>query len=189
MFSLSKKFIFFHSGRCGGTSIKHFLEDQIEDCIRCGHESVASMESMISDYNIDCSNFFRFTSVRNPWQRMVSNYLHTERYNNLSHRHLLNKIDHFRINLKYILEYRSMPDKLHNNLFPKYDDFDLVLKIEDIDIGIEKLSKHLDIEPKSIGIKNSIDRDFPYEIFYDKYSIELIEKYFYKSIEKFNYSF
>lgn len=189
MFSISKRFIFFHAGKCGGTAIKHYLEDQIDDCVRCGHKNVKDMESMIFDYGIDGSDFLKFTSVRNPWERMVSNYLHTEKHHNLTDRHLIMKINHFRVNLKFILEYHSMTDKLYNNLFPKYEEYDLVIKTEDMQNGINELSKLLKIEQREIQTRNVSSHNFPYNLFYDKDSIELIEKYFYKCIERFNYSF
>lgn len=187
MYSLSKKFIFFHSGRAGGTSIKHFLTQNIDDCVRCGHKGLSYMKSLITESGHNPDEFKKITSVRNPWDRMVSNYFHTLKYNKIPEQHLITQIKHFRHNLKAILEYRPITDNLYNNFFPNYDDFDLVIKLENIDQGMKTLCNLLDIKYTYVKKVNSSSPGVPYDLFYDKESSELIEKYFYKCIEMFDY--
>lgn len=189
MFSLSNKFIFFHPGRCGGTSVKAFINKQVPDCIRCGHNSLSEIESQIKSYGCDPKSFFKFSCVRNPWERMVSVYLNTQNHLGFTDRHLINQIDHFRKHLYKTLEINKLGDRQHFNLFPDYEKFDLVLRLEHLQEDILKLCHTLNLEFNISDIPsiNKSNSEVPYSLFYDKESSELISKHFKNSIDMFGY--
>jgi len=187
MYSLSNKFIFFHPGRSGGTSIKKFLAQNFKDCTRCGHKSLSHIERLVSDAGYNPHEFKKITCVRNPWDRMVSNYFHTLKHNKIPETHLLIQIKNFRENLRAILQDRPMTDNLYHNFFPNYEDFDFVVRLENIHKDMKSLCEILCIDYIFLDKSNSSNPGIPYNLFYDKESSELIEKYFYRCIEKFDY--
>ena len=90
MISSAKKFIFIHIPRSGGNSIQSTLVDYCdEELVKIGegahqftlkhHEFNLKKHSMIRDYHAafgdgTVTEFFKFTSVRNPWDRIMSRW-------------------------------------------------------------------------------------------------------------------
>jgi hypothetical protein len=189
MFSISNKFIFFHPGRSGGTSIKSFLTSQVDDCIRCGHESLDEICDRIRGYDKDPNQFFKFTCVRNPWDRMVSVYLNTQKRYGFNDRHLINQIDHFRLHLYKTLEINTLGPRQFFNLFPDYRKFDLVIRLEYLKEDMAKLchTLNIDFDIDDIPATNQSNFHAPYSLFYNKQSSELISKHFKQCIDMFKY--
>jgi hypothetical protein len=77
------KFIFIHSIKTGGTSIRNYLNDY-SDIISVSdrrspfyfHVSAIEMEKYFQEQGWDWNNYFKFAFVRNPWDRVVSFYHH-----------------------------------------------------------------------------------------------------------------
>tara|TARA_R110002167_G_C12683722_1_gene651688 strand:- start:1553 stop:2134 length:582 start_codon:yes stop_codon:yes gene_type:complete len=77
MINHEHKFLFLHLPKTGGTSINKFFNDKFDNNKReFGHP-------YLSDYK--CNNFddyFKFTVVRNPYDRLVSAFFYMKEYSN-----------------------------------------------------------------------------------------------------------
>ena len=78
MFDIDKKYIFTHPQKCGGTSIEEllgmFTKEKIRTQRKYKHHSLSFHISAINDHGYSTEDFFKFSVIRNPWDRMVSYY-------------------------------------------------------------------------------------------------------------------
>jgi len=77
--SIEKKFIALANPRCGSTSVRVGLDKYCEyrsrvNCRLDHHDALRTVQGFIEEIGLDLSNFFIFTTVRNPWDRAVSIY-------------------------------------------------------------------------------------------------------------------
>lgn len=70
--SYQNKFIFIKINKTAGTSIQSCINESVDDLQETGHR-------ILRDYKVNYQDFFKFTFVRNPWDKMVSFY-HFHRY-------------------------------------------------------------------------------------------------------------
>ena len=76
MICRKNKFIFVHIPKTGGTSIEKLFDDSFygwdeKHCLWKQHCSIHQMQSV---YGIDIDNYYKFSIIRNPWDRAVSDY-------------------------------------------------------------------------------------------------------------------
>ena len=93
MISLKHGFLFIHIPKTAGNSIQNILQDYSEENLVCGapyQDGVERFEVRSDDYTIHkhstlsdyhqqlgsevIDSLFKFTCVRNPWERMISFY-------------------------------------------------------------------------------------------------------------------
>ena len=68
------KFLYLHLPKTGGTSINKFFNDRFNDNeFDFGHP-------YLSDYGNKISHYFKFTIVRNPYDRLVSAFFYMSKY-------------------------------------------------------------------------------------------------------------
>ena len=67
----SHRFIYFHIPKTGGTSVKEALSDISHQMVR-PHNNVAKAREVLGNKTFD--SYFKFATVRNPWDKMVSAY-------------------------------------------------------------------------------------------------------------------
>jgi len=75
MISHKHKFIFTHINKCGGTTISNILRQYVE---RRGFDH-DKLSVRIKDCIGDSKDYFKFTFVRNPWDKMTSFYHYHKR--------------------------------------------------------------------------------------------------------------
>ena len=76
MISHKHKFIFTHINKCAGSAVIHSLNTSCSDLVRQGngHETVLrNMEDCLGEPQ----EYFKFAFVRNPWDRVLSNYFYS----------------------------------------------------------------------------------------------------------------
>jgi hypothetical protein len=87
MLDLKRKIIFTHPKKCAGTSIEHLFgwlpctkktptKEYRDQFVKEKHTSLDAHLERVRDENLDASDFFIFSCVRNPWDRAVSLYFH-----------------------------------------------------------------------------------------------------------------
>jgi len=183
MISFDKKFIFLHPGKCGGSSVKCELKiaarkykfdfEHAE-----GHNNLEFFLNLIVGKNLNPDDFFKFTIVRNPWDRAVSWYYHW---------HMVHKPKEEKEPFNRWLKSRGK-----NLSFIDFNQIDYVIKLEEIDIGMSYVFDKLGIPLKTIDSHITYDTGRPqkhYKEYYDPKTKEIVHNINRDMVEKFNYIF
>lgn len=180
MISHQYKCIFIHISRTAGTSIEQTICGknwwQINKDTK--HITASKAKELYKDY---WSSYFKFSIIRNPWDRIVSCYhylWYKKKYPNQDLEYMLNNFEPPSWEQDGIIEYTDIiGDEL--NFIGRYenllDDFNFIKH----NIGLKKPLSHI----------GKGDRDKNYQHYYTKQTIELVENMYHKSIKKFNYTF
>jgi len=143
------KIIFIHIAKNCGNSIKRLLskEEHLElcDCFKLFHTN-----NKLLDYEnkfLDLTSFFKFTIIRNPWDRLVSYYTHKKDY----------------LNSK--IKFRELLENKYNSKIEDINDINIISELKNFK-GLEyndeyiKLLKKLDMLQDRINeIKNNKNYD------------------------------
>ena len=133
-------------------------------------------------------NYFKFAFVRNPWERLVSEY-----------EFILNRPEHGRY--KRVNGLKDFDGFIHMQI-PRPDAYqlnmlsdqrgrllmDFVGHLENLDRDWQTVCEKIGIAHHALPHKNVTERQ-PYQAYYDKQSIQLVAKHWAREIELFGYDF
>ena len=186
-----KKYVFVHIPKTAGGSI---CEKLIKDgAMRALHEVHPTSTRLCEKYSPD--EFFYFTFVRNPWDRIYSLYNFTEfKY----HKRTKSKTPRFQSFEHFILEgfsndwhYVQSPKfpqtywiLIENKIVPKF-----IGKFETLTDDLKILSKHIDVSFDNLDHVHKSFRLSNYQEAYNKKGKNLIKQYHISDIELFDYIF
>ncbi len=200
MISFQKRFLFIHIPKTAGNSIQSILRDYSEDeivALRAEQDGIERFGLRNPNYQIkkhstlaECRtalgeerfrNLYKFTCVRNPWDRMVSYYFrptqHVEAWDRKEFRNLilnaLSVADYLRLN-------KGEPDPFSN--------VDYIMRFENLADDFRSVCARLGIPAGQLPQYNRSSREH-YSKYYDKDLRELIQKRFAAEIEHFGYTF
>lgn len=191
MISKDKKIIFIHIGKTGGTSIGHAV---FGNTYLHTTEWIKDLEA-----SLNLNEYFKFTFVRNPWDRMVSHYYQLKNPFNLS--------DPQRKKLYAMAQSFSFPEFLrrltenypeihaaHNCLKRIKDSdgnvrIDFIGKFEQIESEGNKLLSVLKVEKPGIEWLNKSKGKRHYTDYYDQASKDIIREFYGDDIEYFGYCY
>ena len=202
MISLQKNFLFIHVPKTGGNSIQNILREYSEDEIVCvashqdGEERfevrndkyVIEKHSTLVDYKkelepIVYESLFKFSTIRNPWDRMISFYFSPNRkvseWNRDDFIKLVNRV-------KPVRDYISV--NIHSEKRPLANDIDFILRFERLNEDFSKVSEVIGLPCIKLPHKNKSTRRH-YSNYYDEALIELVKNKFWDEIEFGNYLF
>lgn len=134
-------------------------------------------------------SYFKFTFVRNPWDRMVSNWkmFTTSPKRILQLKSMTNKdlsrFDHFIDFAIHNANHHWQPQVL---FIP--ENLDFIGKFEDFDEDMNKLLEILGREPLKFDKRNTTKRT-KYQDYYTPSLIDLVGNFYQSDIEKFGYQF
>ncbi|OQX77353.1 MAG: hypothetical protein B6D61_07325 [Bacteroidetes bacterium 4484_249] len=189
VFQKSKKrnFVFVHINKTGGMSIEKalgFAEKQ--------HFTAIESLQMIGAKKWE--KVFKFSIVRNPWDKVVSHYFHRVKTNQTGLRE--NPVD-FKDWVK--LAYDQQNPKYYDD--PKYfmpqldwltDDkgnimVDFIGRFENLENDFQHICKQIGVTADLPFVNKSEHREYQY--YYDDETREIVKKWFEKDIEVFKYKF
>ena len=199
------KCIFVHIPRTAGTSIEIAIQGQDQWSIKRKHKHlIASVAKKI--YKNYWDEYFKFSFVRNPWDRMISMCKYGNDHSMESNRTYgvsiktgkLNMDRYFEIYSKGIevdprFEYKNekynvIPNAVYLNILN--EELDFVGKfenlIQDVEYVSQKISKRL-ILPNAEKFKRRNNNH--YSLYYDEQVKETVHQTYKKDIKKYNYQF
>jgi len=186
MYSNSHKFIFFHVGKCAGTSIKKSLaaiKGLSYDRMK-GHSSLAELQQCVRESGFDPEKYFTFSVTRNPWDRHVSLYYHMTS---------ITKI-HPNDPLKAKMEFKgSFEDFVYNSYVAKFDYslVDYVIRYENLIDDFDQLCNHLNIKTPVLPHfdYNTGRPKVSYRSYYNSETQKKVSELYATDIDYFNYEF
>jgi hypothetical protein len=200
MISFQKRFLFVHVPKTGGNSIQSVLRDYSEDelvALRGEQDGVERFglrnpnykikkHSTLAEYrealgNEQFGSLYKFTCVRNPWDRMVSYYFTpTQRVTAWDPKKFRKAISR----ALSVAEYLQL-DKGEGNPFGNVD---YVMRFENLAGDFRTVCATLDISPTTLPQYNRSNREH-YSKYYNDELRELVRKRFSAEIERFGYAF
>ena len=190
MISHQHKFIFVHIPKCGGTSVENFFgawEDREEFCLGVSTRQHWTLEQIFNKYP-DCKHYFKFTFVRNPFSRIVSEYFYIRW---LKPRCVIAEISfkEFCLNLDDYLDkfangahHRTIADYL--NEYP----IDFIGRLESFQDDFNLVCDKIGIERQELPYTNKTKHKH-YTEYYDDEIRDIVAKKYAKDIEYFGYKF
>jgi hypothetical protein len=200
MISFQKRFLFVHIPKTAGNSIqtilRHYSEDEIvalraeQDGIeRFGlrnpnykikkHSTLAEYRAALGGERL--RDLYKFTCVRNPWDRMVSYYFGTTQLVETWHRKEFRKL---------ILRALSVRDylQLDKGEADPFGNLDYIMRFENLADDFCAVCARLGIPDAPLPQYNRSNREH-YSKYYDAELQELIGKRFAPEIDRFGYAF
>jgi Sulfotransferase family len=200
MISLQKRFLFVHIPKTAGNSIQSALRDYSEDelvALRKEQDGVerfglrnpnykVKKHSTLAEYRdalgeAQFGELYKFTCVRNPWDRMVSYYFtptqSPETWNRKKFRKVISKAvsvaDYLRLD-------RGEEDPFGN--------VDYIMRFENLASDFRTVCEALSISPPTLPQYNRSSREH-YSKYYDDELREFVRARFVAEIERFGYTF
>ena len=191
MINHEHKFIFIHVPKTGGTSIESFFGG-------CKEYSHDDLKTHIKKHK-NTKKYFKFGFVRNPWDRMVSEYKWLTNTNlkvpgEKAKQFWRTKTFKEFCTLFFEPKYNKLAD--NNHVLPQLDFFNPVDSMNFIG-RFESFQKDFDIVSKKFGIKDSklenrmkVKKDSEhYSKYYDNETRKIVEEKYKKDIDFFGYKF
>ena len=175
-----QKIIFIHAPRTSGTSIENEL---LKDQLVPDHQKHLRASQIKQHLNKEWDDYFKFTIVRNPWDRVISFYhqVFHEAYGIRTGKSLLFFLKH----------YRPAPWE-HGLQCSDYADeeMDLIIKFENREKGLSSLRDICGIKVGPNKKSRSRNRDKKnYRDYYDNETRDIVRKSFARDIELYGYEF
>jgi hypothetical protein len=199
MISFQKRFLFVHIPKTAGNSIqtilRHYSEDEIV-ALRADQDGIERFgirnpnykikkHSTLAEYRAALGearflDLYKFTCVRNPWDRMVSYYFGTT---------LVQAWDRKEFK-QLILKAVSVTDylRLDKGESDPFGNVDYVMRFENLADDFRTASAKLGIPTAPLPQYNRSNREH-YSKYYDAELRELIGKRFAREIDRFGYAF
>jgi len=207
MISIAKNFLFIHIPKTGGNSIQNILKNYSEDeiVIRASHQDGVerfgvhnkkyntNKHSTLSHYKFCLStkvyhSLFKFSVIRNPWDRMISYYfsphLQATEWNRDNFLKLLNRAQTLR---HHICE-EALSEKNVDASKKLDSDIDFLIKFENLNEDFKKICKIIDIPFEKLPVRNKSQHEH-YSNYYDEELIQIVNDKFHEEIVFMNYKF
>ena len=211
MYDLNKKFIFTHPPKCGGTSIEDLfgflqLREKYPSVNVFKHASLKTHLEHLTNKGLNVEMFYKFSIIRNPWDRAVSFYNHNryKEYNYFTNEAIDKEMpenvkDSRQMTFKeFVLKYykNDFNSEVVTKPYMLFEDkfsLDCVVKLENLkeDLFIIRDKIKIDLSQDMPHINNS-DKFLirkPYIEYYDKETVNIIRELFEWDIKTFGYKF
>jgi hypothetical protein len=200
MISLQKRFLFVHIPKTAGNSIQSVLREYSEDQLVALRKEQDGIErfglhnpkyklkkhSVLREYHDALGHeqfrdLYKFTCVRNPWDRMVSYYFtptqNPETWNRKKFREIISKA-------VSVADYLRLEEGEED----PFANVDHIINFENLADDFAAVCAAIDISPPTLPQYNRSTRKH-YSKYYDNELRELVRSRFAAEIERFNYTF
>ena len=200
MISFQKRFLFVHIPKTAGNSIQSILRDYSEDelvALRSEQDGIERFglrnpkykikkHSTLAEYKaalgeVQFGDLYKFTCVRNPWDRMVSYYFTPTQNRAAWDRKKFRKAI---VKALSVADYLRL-DKVEEDPFGNVD---YVMRFENLADDFRTVCGTLGISPTTLPRYNRSSREH-YSKYYDDELRELVRARFAAEIERFGYIF
>ena len=217
MLSVNKQFLFIHVPKTAGNSIQNILRNYSEDkiVIQGKHQDGIERFDVINDkYEVTkhsnlkhyqeilephiYQKLFKFATIRNPYERMISWYFSPHRgVREWVREDFINLVAEVPILRDYISLFtttslETMIKKLGLSINlkpPKLDrDLDFLMRFESLDQDFKKVCHKIDIPYEPLPIRNQSERKH-YATYFDEELKEIVDNKFREEIEFGGYDF
>jgi len=190
MISHSKKFIFIHINKTGGTSVQKSLNEYWDHRPKKNHYPVKHVIESIGKKKY--KKYFKFCIVRNPWDRLVSKYFWSLQKKcsipkNMTFKQYIDNIEIFRKKEKR-KRYDAFQSQLEWIKNGQIIDMDYIMKFENLQSDWNFIKRKLNIE-NNLGYHKNTNHEF-YPFYYtDQNMIDAVRYIYKEDIDYFGYSF
>lgn len=192
--------VFLHIPKTAGQSVNKAIQNEVNNYIYLHGDSV------IKNNIEEIQKGFTFCFVRNPWDRMVSNYFYAKKMYNILGEEKKTPTHKFRIdtvyntdnfeefvywvndNKEYALSQFHMRPQV-TFIKPIQESLNFVGRYERLNDDVKELSKLISIRIKLPYINESEEREFTYEKYYNKDTKEIVEELYKEDIDILGYTY
>ncbi len=200
MISFQKRFLFVHIPKTAGNSIQSVLRGYSEDelvALRREQDGVerfglrnpkykVKKHSALAEYRAalgesEFTKLYKFTCVRNPWDRMVSYYFTPTQKAEVWDCKKFRKIISSAVSVADYL-------RLNKGKVDPFANVNYIMRFENLADDFRTVCAALDLSPTTLPQYNRSSREH-YSRYYDEELRELVRKRFAAEIERFGYTF
>jgi hypothetical protein len=200
MISFQKRFLFVHIPKTAGNSIQSVLRDYSEDelvALRNEQDGIERFglrnpkykirkHSTLAEYRDalrqgQFAELYKFTCVRNPWDRMVSYYFTPTQNTAVWDRKKFKKVIGKAL---AVADYLSLSERDNN----PFGNVNYVMRFENLADDFRAVCVALDISASTLPQYNRSNREH-YSVYYDDELRDLVRARFAAEIERFGYEF
>ncbi len=205
MISHTYKCIFVHIPKCGGSSLENIIWPEQRDTSNLWMGFISKYQNKYQTGGLQhllatqirqevgegiFNQYFKFTIIRNPWDKMVSQYSYMKHRPDLREFIGMNENDSFKTYLKLIKK------KVHVQWEPQYkfvlnDNGDVIVdyigRLENFDYHASQILAQLKIKAEIPHVNASSHRH--YSAYYDEEAMDTVVDLYGEDIRIFGYSF
>lgn len=195
--SLDHRFVFLNNVKCASTSINKVITrfSQLtpnEPDIR-RHMTARQMLDVLAGREIPREEMFVFTTIRNPWDRMVSQWFHSKRAEVSIFHEIANRSESLEEFVSSPRVRRAYRDRHSYSSFCCGPDgvplVDMVIRSEDVDATIPHLMRTLGIDADLSAPRANPSHHTPYRDYYNDRARGLVAALLWDDIEVGRYVF
>ena len=202
MISFQKRFLFVHIPKTAGNSIQSVLRDYSEDEVVALREEQDGVErfglrnpkyklkkhSTLAEYRAalgeaEFASLYKFTCVRNPWDRMISLYFTPTQSPAAWDRKKFQKVIEKALPVS---DYLALNERERSN--DSFQNVNYVMRFENLAEDFNTVCAALNISPGTLPQYNRSSREH-YSKYYDNKLRELVQRRFATEIEHCGYTF
>lgn len=223
MLSLKHHFLFIHIPKTAGNSVQQVLDkyadenivavkpwqDGVEDFEIVSGKYGTSKHSTLREYRkklgrTEYEGLYKFTIVRNPWDRAISTYFYTKKYRqpqkNINQPEYSGEIKFSKEEFIGMLDIVSPVTKWvctdnrvlkflrpHRNRLMETD-IDFYIRYENINRDFNQVCRRLGFPAEDLAVRNKINREH-YSGYYDDETRDMVSRKFRDEIDYFGYEF
>ena len=190
------KCIFIHIPKTAGISVTKSLFGEFQDT---NHLSLRRYRLIFG--NADFNSYYKFTFVRNPWEKVFSCYRFlkkggTKSYHKKWKEEVLDEYNDFNIFVKKWINFQNIysfshfiPQHWFITLNSEKLKVDFIGKFENLDKDFKKISSKLNLNQNLLHLNKSDSNKRIYTNFYNQESIDIIGRIYKEDIDLFKYDY